>query len=293
MKTKQICYIILCFLLLPKILLAQKKIPKKLFQDSGVTSIEIYDDGQYKYLKKKEISYATPMLSINDKNQYVVAKITKTIIDSMDLEFFKTNITLELYPYFSKKNIIRYSVKADGIEFKGDNQILFYETGCCGSDTKYTLYKFPQRVPFLVSTEKYFKISVPSTSDHYYCAFNWIDEKKQKLNPILFTELQFSTNETPAEIVKVFAKDKTTFDNLVYSNIEFIKKDSIDRIFENDTHFETEPIFYRPYLNTSSLNNFGFKLYFVHPKTNRRKEYQFLVKNGVLELPKEIIVEFD
>ena len=268
---------------------SQKKTQKKLFQDTGLSSVTVYDDGKYKYLKKTEISYETPSLSISNKPIRIIAKITKLAQHGLDIDFKKANITVDFYLNYSLKNKIRYVENANELEFIGNNQLLFVKNGLGGRDDNLILYDFPQKKSFLKVKSEYYQIEVPQIKANYYCGVTWVDEEKPKLEPLLFAELHFSSNETPSINVKIFAKNKTTLAEMDYPNIEFIKRDSSDKTKEDKYHklLTLWNYFY------DTADDIGFKLFFIHPKTYKRIEYKFPIEKGELILPKEIIVEFD
>ena len=268
---------------------SQKKTPKMLFKDYGLSSVIVHDDGEYKWLKKKEIKYETPILSIKNKGVSAVVKIIKVVQYGFDVDFEKADITADFYLNFSQKNKIRYIEKANELEFVGNNQLLFIRNGLAGSDDNLILYYFPEKKPFLTAKSEYYQIEIPQIRANYYCGFTWIDTERPKLEPLLFAELHFSTNETPEINVKIFAKNKPVLEQMDYPNIEFIRRDSTDKIKE-DKHrklLTLRNFFYE------TADDIGFKLFFIHTQTLERKEYKFLIQKGELILPKEIIVEFD
>jgi hypothetical protein len=222
-----------------------------------------------------------------------LVKTTQKTIGDID-NFTETKMRVEFYKNFDRKSPIIYNCTADKMEYLKDNVICFTTYGCCGAENLREFYNFPSTIPFLKAESDYYEIEIPKNKIKYLLGLNGFQRFSTK--GVEISELYLSLNGEKPSITKIVAKSEIEKSKINYISLDFIKADSSDLIIEDE---ENEKKFMgawsqKKVKNVNEINGIGIKI-IIKPveKSKKNKEYIFLFKNGELDFPKTLFVDFD
>jgi hypothetical protein len=287
---KQFSVLIMVFL--NTSIFAQKTNEKVLFNDKNYSEITIIKKDDIDYINKTEVTYDFKNLYVGSKNEYFLVKNTKKTSGDID-NFTETKMKVEFYKDLNKKSPIIYNCTADKMEYLKDNIIFFTTYGCCGVANHREFYKFPSTNPFLKTDSYYYEIDIPRTKIRYFLGLNGF-QRNYKEDNLEIAEMNVSLNGETPSVIKVIAKNETERSKINYISLDLIKADSSDLVVEDDEQKIMDAWSQKKVKNVNDINGIGIKI-IIEPveKSKKNKEYSFLFKNGELDLPKTLIVDFE